>query len=111
MSDVSFFVGETALEVFYFLTVAFEEGFGVDYFFFLGFELLDDVASVEIMVWHRLENGHTWTFLIPWANLRVLVVSATALVSGLMVQMTEMRALPESEGSSMRVSFELRKGT
>lgn len=45
------------------------------------------------------------------AKRRVDVDSATAEESGLIVQMTEMRALPESEGCSMRVSFELRNGT
>lgn len=45
------------------------------------------------------------------ANSNVLVDSATALTSGLSVQITEMRASPESEGCSMRVSLELRNGT
>jgi hypothetical protein len=45
------------------------------------------------------------------ANKRVFVDSGTALVSGLRVQMTEMRASPESDGWSILVSFEFRKGT
>jgi hypothetical protein len=45
------------------------------------------------------------------ANNNVLVLSPTAPGSGLSVQMTEMRALPERECCSMRVSLELRKGT
>jgi hypothetical protein len=51
------------------------------------------------------------TFLMRCANSNVLVDSATALTSGLSVQTTEMRASPESEGCSMRVSLELRNGT
>jgi hypothetical protein len=39
------------------------------------------------------------------------MLSDTALTSGFMVQMTLMRALPESDGCSMRVSLELRYGT
>lgn len=38
------------------------------------------------------------TLLILFANNSVLVLSAIALGSGLMVQMTLIRALPESEG-------------
>jgi hypothetical protein len=49
--------------------------------------------------------------LIRCAKSRVAVDSVTADGSGLMVHITEMRALPESEGSSFRVSLELRKGT
>lgn len=51
------------------------------------------------------------TFLTRCANRSVLVVSATAPASGLMVQMTEIRASPESDGWSMRVSLEFRNGT
>lgn len=51
------------------------------------------------------------TFLMRCANKSVLVVSVTAFVSGLIVQMTEMRAFPASDGCSIRVSFEFRNGT
>ena len=40
-----------------------------------------------------------------------LVVSAAALGTGFIAQITEMRALPDSEGCSILVSFEFRKGT
>lgn len=51
------------------------------------------------------------TFLILWAKSRVLVDSPTASLLGLIVHTTEMRASPDSEGCSIRVSLELRKGT
>jgi hypothetical protein len=47
------------------------------------------------------------TFLVRCTNSSVLVDSATALASGLSVQITEMCASPESEGCSMRVNLEL----
>jgi hypothetical protein len=51
------------------------------------------------------------TFLIRCAKRSVLVDSATAFVSGLIVQTTDIRASPDRDGWSMRVSFELRNGT
>ena len=43
------------------------------------------------------------TFLIPWANARVEDDSETAPAEGERVQMTEMRASPDSDGCSKRV--------
>jgi hypothetical protein len=44
------------------------------------------------------------------ANWSVLILSLMALASGFMVHTTLMRALPDSEGCSIRVSFEFRYG-
>jgi len=49
--------------------------------------------------------------LILAAKPRVEVLSPTALAAGLSVHITEMRALPDKQGCSIRVSFELRYGT
>lgn len=54
---------------------------------------------------------HTATFFTREANPNVLRDSLTAEGDGFKVQMTEIRASPESDGWSIRVSFEFRKGT
>jgi hypothetical protein len=54
---------------------------------------------------------HTATLFTRDAKPKVLNDSLTVEGDGLSVQMTEIRASPESEGCSMRVSFEFRKGT
>lgn len=53
----------------------------------------------------------TVTFFIREANPNVLSDSLTAEGEEFNVQMTEMRASPERDGWSIRVSFEFRKGT
>lgn len=53
----------------------------------------------------------TATFFTREANPNVLSDSLRADGDGLRVQMTEIRASPDKEGWSIRVSLELRKGT
>jgi hypothetical protein len=57
------------------------------------------------------ETVHTATFFTREANPNVLRDSLTAEGDGFKVHMTEIRASPESDGWSIRVSFEFRKGT
>ena len=53
----------------------------------------------------------TATFLTLEANPNVLSDSLTAEGAVLMVHITEIRASPDREGCSIRVSLEFRKGT
>ena len=46
-----------------------------------------------------------------FANCNVFVLSDTAPMSGFMVQITLIRALPDNDGCNMRVSLEFRYGT
>lgn len=68
-------------------------------------------AEQFTFIYQNRRQARTWTFLILAAKPRVEVLSPIALVAGLSVHITEMRALPDKQGCSIRVSFELRYGT
>lgn len=68
-------------------------------------------AEQFAFIYQNRRQARTWTFFILAANPRVEVLSPIALVAGLSVHITEMRALPDKQGCSIRVSFELRYGT
>ena len=100
---------KSAFEFLDLLSVPFNESLRIDDFF---------LCCTELIIRHFVSSPGayrdeilTWTFFTRCANKRVLVLSVTALGSGFTVQMTLIRASPESDGCSIRVSFEFRYGT
>jgi hypothetical protein len=66
---------------------------------------------VQFSVDKKKYNVRTCTVFMRFAKSKVFVVSEIALVSGLMVHITLIRAFPDNDGWSIRVSLELRNGT
>jgi hypothetical protein len=97
------------LELLNLLAVLFEKCVSVDHFlFFCISELMKKKKSIPNAT-HLLQLlGHTRSLLICFAKSRVFILSDTAPAPGLMVQMTLMWALSDSEGCSIHVSFEFR---
>lgn len=106
--SLRFSFSKSALEILDLLPITLEQSIRIDDFLLLCIQLRRDGSARFAS---RTENcSRTCTRLTRCAKSNVLVVSATAFVSGLIVQMTEMRAFPDNEGCSIRVSFELRYG-
>jgi hypothetical protein len=100
---------QTPLQILDFLPVALNQSVRVNNLLLLCVEL--ERKRVESAHYGSKPAEHTWTPLMRRANWSVLILSLMALASGFMVHTTLMRALPDSEGCSIRVSFEFRYGT
>jgi len=104
-----FTLSQPSFEVLNLLPIALDECICVNNLSLLGVEL----SCIESSAMHNIAIASifTWTHLIRFANCSVLILSLTAPGSGLIVQITLIRAFPDNDGWSIRVSLELRKGT